>query len=225
MNPQTPSRCRAGLSRAPRSHAARSRTPRLALLLAVPVLALTTACGGSESQDNGIATVSDAPSTSRSQGGSGGSGGGAAPGKSAFYDAQMKYVQCMRKNVDKDFPDPKLSGYLDWTKIDELQQKPGNEAIAKGGKDGVCTKDMLNATKLEPRRDTQKEYESMLAHAKCMRAHGVSKFTNPQLQDGNVIPGGDPNPGSPALSPDSPSYKQAKQACKDKLLDGLDGMQ
>ncbi|MGW2917942.1 hypothetical protein ACWDBF_08760 [Streptomyces angustmyceticus] len=202
----------------------RSRAARLALLIAVPALLLTSACGGAESSDDGVASVADAPSAGRSKDGSG-AAGGAAQGKSAFYDAQMKYVQCMRKNVDKDFPDPKLSGYLDWSKIDQLQQKPGNEEISKGGKGGVCTKDMLDASKLEPRRDTQKEYESMLAHAKCMRVHGVSKFTNPQLRDGNVIPGGDANPSSPEVSQDSPTYKQARQACKGKLLDGLDGMQ
>ncbi|WP_328382254.1 hypothetical protein OHS81_03315 [Streptomyces sp. NBC_00400] len=198
----------------------RSRAGRLALLIAVPALALTTACGGAGSSDEGVASVSDAPTTGRSK-----DGDGASQGKSAFYDAQMKYVQCMRKNVEKDFPDPKLSGYLDWTKIDELAGKPGNEALSKGGKDGVCTGEMNNAAKLEPRRDTQKEYESMLAHAKCMRAHGVPKFTNPTLQDGNVLPGGDANPTSPGISSDSPAYKQARQACKDKLLDGLDGMQ
>ncbi|MFD5397438.1 hypothetical protein ACFWJW_24855 [Streptomyces sp. NPDC127097] len=203
----------------------RSRAARLALLLAVPVLALTTACGGTEPSDDGVASVSDAPATSRSKDGGDASPGGGAQGKSAFYDAQMKYVQCMRKEVDKDFPDPKLSGYLDWAKIDDLVQRTGKNEIFKGGAGGVCTSDMMKASKLEPRRDTQKEYESMLAHAKCMRANGVSKFTNPQLQDGNVIPGGDPNPASPEISQDSPAYKQARQACKDKLLDGLDGMQ
>jgi len=203
----------------------RSRAARLALLIALPVLALTAACGGAASSDDGIASVSDAPSAGAAGDRSGSSPGGQAPGKSAFYDAQMKYVTCMRKNIDKDFPDPKLSGYLDWSKIDELQRKPGNEAISKGGRDGVCTKDMLDAAKLEPRRDTQQQYESMLAHAQCMRAHGVSRFTNPQLKDGNVMPGGDPNPASPEIALDSPAYKQARQACKGKLLDGLDGMQ
>lgn len=201
-----------------RSH---SRAARLALLIAVPALALTTACGGAaESSDEGVASVGKAPSTEQTK-----DGGDTSKGKSAFYDAQMKYVQCMRKNIDKDFPDPKLSGHLDWTKIDELQQKTGNQEISKGGRGGVCTNDMRKATSLEPPRDTQKEYESMLAHAKCMRANGVSKFTNPQLQDGNVLPGGDPNPASPEVSQDSSTYKQARQACKDKLLDGLDGMQ
>ncbi|MEU8780805.1 hypothetical protein [Streptomyces sp. NPDC048637] len=203
----------------------RSRAARLVVLIAVPAFALTTACGGAESSDEGVASVSDAPSTGQSKDGADGSKGGGAQGKSAFYDAQMKYVQCMRKKVDKDFPDPKVTGYLNWEKIDELVEKTGNTWIHKGGENGACTSEMRNATKVEPPRDTETEYESMLAHAKCMRANGVSKFTNPKLQDGNVMPGGDPNPVSPEISRDSPAYKQARQACKDKLLDGLDGMQ
>lgn len=207
----------------------RSRAARLALLIAVPALALTTACGGAESSDEGVASVSDAPATGQAKDGSaskdGASENGAAQGKSAFYDAQMKYVQCLRKKVSKDFPDPKLSGYLDWTKIEELQAATGGDNLVKGTRGRACVPEMRKAMSLEPPRDTQKEYESMLAHAKCMRAHGVSKFTNPRLQDGNVMPGGDPNPTSPEVKTDSSAYKQARQACKDKLLDGLDGMQ
>ncbi|MGW3007421.1 hypothetical protein ACWC9R_01075 [Streptomyces sp. NPDC001219] len=204
----------------------RSRAARLALLAAVPALALTTACGGAaESSDDGVASVSDAPSTGRTKDAGDASGSGSAQGKSAFYDAQLKFVQCMRKKITKDYPDPKLSGHLDWTKINELQEKRGNDDVAKAGRGGACKNEMQKAMSLEPPRDTQKDYESMLAHAKCMRAHGVSKFTNPRLQDGNVLPGGDPNPASPEIAQDSPAYKQAEQACKDKLLDGLDGLQ
>ncbi|CAM5358655.1 hypothetical protein SCALM49S_00174 [Streptomyces californicus] len=78
---------------------------------------------------------------------------------------------------------------------------------------------------LEPKRDQQKSYESMLAHAQCMRDNGISRFTNPVMSGGNAIPGGDPNPGSPVIDPESPAYKQAREACESKLLDGLDGMQ
>ncbi|AWN25052.1 hypothetical protein [Streptomyces sp. NEAU-S7GS2] len=205
----------------------RSRAARLALLLAVPALALTTACGGAaESSDGGIASVSNAPSTDQTKDGADASKGGAPKGKSAFYDAQMKYVQCMRTEIDKDFPDPKLSGYLDWTMIEELRISMGTESATKGTRPRqACGGEMRKAASLEPPRETQKDYESMLAHAKCMRAKGVSKFTNPRLQDGNVIPGGDPNPTSPEASSDSSTYKQAHQACKGKLLDGLDGRQ
>ncbi len=63
----------------------------------------------------------------------------------------------------------------------------------------------------------------MLAHATCMREHGVSKFTNPAMSGGKVMPGGEPNPASPSFDQDVPAFKQAREACKDKLLNGLDG--
>lgn len=78
---------------------------------------------------------------------------------------------------------------------------------------------------VEPKRDQQKSYESMLAHAQCMRDNGISRFTNPVMSGGNAVPGGDPNPASPVYDRESPAYKEARAACKSKLLDGLDGMQ
>ncbi|MEU6164718.1 hypothetical protein [Streptomyces tanashiensis] len=198
----------------------------LASFLALPLLSLAVACGtDAGGKDAGVATVPDEPTASAATpSGSGDGGSSAAGGKGAFYDAQMTYVRCMRgKGGVKEFPDPKLSGYLDWTKIDELS--PTYPEVSKGGKNGVCVAEMTAASQQEPERDTQTEYESMLAHAQCMRSHGVSRFQNPTMSGGNVIPGGDPNPASPSFDRDSPAYKQAVAACKDKLLDGLDGMQ
>ncbi|MFF2405323.1 hypothetical protein [Streptomyces sp. NPDC058092] len=203
---------------------------RAATLVAVPVLAFSVACGGGDDsadgakKDDAIADVPDAPTASAAKGGS---GPGTRPaGKSAFYDAQMKYVQCMRvKGGYKDFPDPKLSGYLDWAKVNEIGSQPGRNDGIKGGKNGVCVDELRAALSAEPERDQQKAYESMLAHARCMRDNGVSQFTNPTMSGGNAVPGGDPNPGSPSIDPKSPSYKRAAEACKSKLLDGLDGMQ
>ncbi|MFF5767296.1 hypothetical protein ACFY8F_32805 [Streptomyces tanashiensis] len=198
----------------------------LASFLALPVLSLAVACGTDAGvKDAGVATVPDEPTASAATpSGSGDGGSSAAGGKGAFYDAQMTYVRCMRgKGGVKEFPDPKLSGYLDWTKIDELS--PTYPEVSKGGRNGVCVAEMTAASQQEPERDTQTEYESMLAHAQCMRSHGVSRFQNPTMSGGNVIPGGDPNPASPSFDRDSPAYKQAVAACKDKLLDGLDGMQ
>ncbi|MCX5339568.1 hypothetical protein [Streptomyces atratus] len=203
---------------------------RMATLVAVPVLAFSVACGGGDDsaggakKDDAIADVPDAPAASAAKGES--KPNTRPAGKSAFYDAQMKYVQCMRaKGGYKDFPDPKLSGHLDWTKVNEIGSQPGRNEGIKGGKDGACVTELQAAMTAEPKRDQQKDYESMLAHAKCMRDNGVSKFTNPTMSGGNAIPGGDPNPGSPSIDPESPSYKQAREACKSKLLDGLDGMQ
>ncbi|MFE2558086.1 hypothetical protein ACFXGT_19085 [Streptomyces sp. NPDC059352] len=221
MNPQTTSRATA--------------RPRLTALVTLPVLLFSAACGGGDDSAGGaqkndeIASVPDAPSASRSTTGDTGPSTApstAAAGKSAFYDAQLKYVQCMRaKGGYKDYPDPKLSGHLDWAKIEEISSRPGRNEAAKGGKDGVCAPELQQAMLAEPKRDQQKDFESMLAHAKCMRDNGVSRFTNPTMSGGNAQPGGDPNPASPSIDHESPTYKQAREACKTKLLDGLDGMQ
>ncbi|MFJ6634665.1 hypothetical protein ACIQMR_25220 [Streptomyces sp. NPDC091376] len=207
---------------------------RPAALVAAPLLALAVACGGvDDSAERGgeIASAPDSASAGSSTSGDGDGDGGSkgerpAAGKSAFFDAQMKYVQCMRtKGGVEDFPDPKLSGYLDWAAIEKIADPNGSGEEYKGGKDGVCGPQMTEAMKLGPERDAHKDYESMLAHATCMRDNGVSKFTNPTMSGGNALPGGDPNPADPQIDKDSPAYKQARAACSSKLLDGLDGMQ
>ncbi|MFK8907160.1 hypothetical protein [Streptomyces sp. YS-3] len=204
---------------------------RLVGLAAVPVLALCGACGSGDGDggDTGkkggaIADVPDAPGADAAKEAGGPSTKPA--GKSAFYDAQMRYVQCMRlKGGYKDFPDPKLSGYLDWAKVNAIGAQPGRNDGIKGGESGACVTELQAAMNAEPKRDQQKAYESMLAHAQCMRDHGVSKFANPTMSGGNAQPGGDPDPVSRSLDTASPAYKQARSACESKLLDGLDGMQ
>ncbi|WP_282793925.1 hypothetical protein [Streptomyces sp. CC224B] len=215
---------------------------RAAALVAVPLLALAVGCGGSGSgsgsgdsggKDDQVASVPDASGEDQGTGdgkgskdGKEGEGSGDRTGKSAFYDAQMEYVRCMRTKAGlKDFPDPKLSGYLDWPRIDELVDPNGGGEEYKGGKDGVCVRELRDAMNLEPKRDAQQDYESMLAHATCMRDKGVSAFRNPTMSGGNVLPGGEPDPASPKIDHDSPAYKKAREACAGKLLEGLDGMQ
>ncbi|MEL5956137.1 hypothetical protein AADR41_15430 [Streptomyces sp. CLV115] len=201
---------------------------RVAALVALPVLALAVGCGGDDSavgtRSDAVADVPRTPTAGTTKD----AGGPSAPpaGKSAFYDAQLKYVQCMRvKGGYKDFPDPRLSGYLDWDKVNEIGSQPGRNEGIKGGRNGACVTELRAAMDAEPERDQQKSYESMLAHAKCMRDNGVSRFTNPTMSGGNAQPGGDPNPASPSIDTDSPAYKKARKACESKLLYGLDGMQ
>ncbi|MFF4169410.1 hypothetical protein [Streptomyces sp. NPDC001744] len=203
---------------------------RFTALAVLPALALPVACdSGGAGGVRGSDEVVSVPETPAAGGAATTAGSGtAAPsgGRTAFYDAQLEYVRCMRaKGGHKDFPDPKLSGHLDWDRIGALVDRTGRHEAYKGGKDGVCVTEFRNALAAEPRRDQQKDYESMLAHATCMRDNGVSRFANPTMSDGNAQPGGDPNPASPSIGRDSPVYKKAREACRTKLLDGLDGMQ
>ncbi|WP_051856478.1 hypothetical protein [Streptomyces sp. NRRL B-1347] len=216
-----------------------SGAPRLRLvaLVAAPLLALAVGCGsgsGSDSssgdgggKDDQVASVPEASGKKDEAGGGGAEkSAGDRTGKSAFFDAQMTYVRCMRTKAGlKDYPDPKLSGHLDFGKIEKLVDPNGGGEEYKGGKNGVCAEELRAAMNKEPKRDQQQDYESMLAHAKCMRDEGVSQFRNPTMTDGNAQPGGEPDPTSPKLDTESPAYKQAREACATKLLDGLDGMQ
>lgn len=200
---------------------------RLAVVLVVPVL-FTAACGAEQAKDAGIATA-DTGSATGATSAPPSSAPTSAPvsGKSAFFDAQMAYTQCMRKEGMRDWPDPKLSGYPNVEKIEEVQKAEDakDQQNALGRAMHACVEPMRAAMTLEPEKDQQKMYESLLAHAQCMRANGVSQFTNPTMQGGNAIPGGDPSPASPRIDPDSPVYKQARAACKDKLIEPAEGMQ
>ncbi|MYQ87730.1 MULTISPECIES: hypothetical protein [unclassified Streptomyces] len=214
----------------PRTNTRTAARLRLAALVALPVLTLSVGCGGGDGGTDAAEktdAIADVPSTPAAGATKDADRPSAPPaGKSAFYDAQVKYVQCMRaKGGYKDFPDPTLSGYLDWDKINEIGSQPGRNEGIKGGRNGACVAELRDAMEAEPERDQQKSYESMLAHAKCMRDNGVSRFTNPTMSGGNAQPGGDPNPASPVIDTDSPAYKKAREACGSKLLDGLDGMQ
>ncbi|MEV6476856.1 hypothetical protein [Streptomyces sp. NPDC051657] len=203
---------------------------RLAAFVAVPVLALTVACGGDDTtgtrSHDAVADVPSAKSEPSEAGATPGAPSAKPAGKSAYYDAQVAFVRCMRAEGGyKDFPDPRLSGHLDWEKISEIGSQPGRNEGIKAGKDNVCVDELRASLAVEPKRDQQKSYESMLAHAQCMRDNGISRFTNPVMSGGNAVPGGDPNPPSPVYDPDAPAYKEARAACRSKLLDGLDGMQ
>lgn len=128
--------------RSPRSPRTTARL-RMTALVALPVLALSVGCGGGDDGAGGTKksdAIADVPDTPRASAEKDGNKADAPPaGKSAFYDAQLKYVQCMRvKGGYKDYPDPKLSGYLDWEKIEVIASKPGQNEAYKGGKDGVC---------------------------------------------------------------------------------------
>ncbi|MEV0125131.1 hypothetical protein AB0I16_26950 [Streptomyces sp. NPDC050703] len=203
------------------------RALRFTALAAVPLLALAVGCGGDDGGVQASKEVASAPAAGPTADPT--ADGPATAGRkdtTAFFDAQMKYVRCMRtKGGIEDFPDPRLSGYLDWAKIDALTDPNGSGEEQKGGKGGVCNHEMSEAMKREPKRDAQKDYESMLAHAQCMRENGASKFGNPTMSGGNVVPGGETNPVNPTMDRRSPAYKKAREACEGKLLEGLDGMQ
>ncbi|MFI6522823.1 hypothetical protein ACIBF1_45225 [Spirillospora sp. NPDC050679] len=199
---------------------------RSALVGAVAaVLALTAAgCGGGPDGkgDDQIASAGGRPTSSQAT--------AAQPtSRGQFYDAQLKYTQCMRRHGMADFPDPTPNGYMDHERASELYERlqSGSRAemernqrtkIAPAMK--ACGKLYEAAQSAAPRRDRDKDLETLRKHARCMREQGID-MTDPTLVNGQIMVGDTPNPTSPKVGRNTPRYKQARQACRSLLPEGL----
>lgn len=195
---------------------------RLPAALAVSIMALITACGGGGTGGDGIASAGGARPTAAQP-----SAPNEARGK--FYDAQLKYTQCMRRNGLPEFPDPLPSGYMDVDKANELYERlqsgsraemEHNQETKLGPAGKACDKLERAALAVAPRRNKNKDLEVLLKHARCMRKQGVD-MTDPVLQNGVLMVGDTPNPTNPKVSRDSPEYKRAHKACRSLLPEGL----
>src|SRR4051794_14426229 len=156
-------------------------------LLACGVFA--AACSSSGAGGPGVATISSPRSGTASSG---------LPKASA-----LAYSRCMRTHGIKDFPDPDATGGI------RLNAHPGSDIDPKNptyqAADTAC-KSLLPPPQAPPKNlKTQN-----LKYARCMRAHGISDFPDPQ-PDGTVQV--QASPGSD-LDPNNPAFKTANSACK-----------
>ncbi len=184
-----------------------SKSRRLGLAAAaLGVAALVAACGGA--------------------GGHGNDGAGAASSTSAG----LKMAACMRSHGVPDFPDPSSSS--GGTQI----QQSSNNGSSSISVDGVtlnvsapafqkamqeCQKDQPQGPALSSSQLASVR-KGALAMAKCMRAHGVPNFPDPQVTTG---PGGhgvgikigvqaSGSGGAGALNPQSPAFQAAQKVCQ-----------
>jgi len=56
----------------------------------------------------------------------------------------------------------------------------------------------------------QQVFSQLLKHAACMRAHGITNFSDPAVGNGNIALGGVP----PGVDTDSPPFQSATRACQ-----------
>jgi hypothetical protein len=167
---------------------------RLAVLAAGPLACglFAAACGSSGSGGAPVASLSSSPSGSATS--SGGSGGG----------SMLAYARCMRSHGLPSFPDPNANGNL------QLNGEPGSDLDPNSARfkaaDAAC-----KSLRPAPQAPPKGLRAQMLKYARCMRAHGISDFPDPN-PDGSlqIKPSG---PGSD-LDPNNPQYKAAHDACK-----------
>jgi hypothetical protein len=161
-------------------------------MTAVALLLLLGGCGSAANTDQGVASVggngSSAPPTSATQQGS-------------TEEQMQKFAQCMRDN-GVDMPDPSLDGGGADANID--RESPAFKKAMD-----ACRSQLPGGgdlSKIDP-----KMIDQLRALTQCLRDNGVD------------VP--DPDPNSPTLGMDqmqnidreSPVFKKAMEACKDKV--------
>lgn len=144
--------------------------------------------------------------------GSDGSGAAAAedPQQQA-QDAALAYSRCMREH-GVDVPDP----------------QPGERGIRLMAPDGVppermrtadeaCQKHLEDIKPPELSEEQQQEMrEAALAHARCMREHGIDMPDPTFGENGEARVRIGPGSG---VDPEDPDFEKAQDACRDKLPD------
>jgi hypothetical protein len=140
----------------------------------------------------------------------GGSGG--KSDRESARNAALEYAQCMREH-GVDMPDPQFDGG------GIMQRGPDeNTPRATMEKAEDACKQIREA--MEPREppseEQQKEMkEAALAHARCMREHGIDKFPDPTFSaDGGMQVRIDKRSG---IDPNDADFQAAQKACADTL--------
>jgi hypothetical protein len=143
-------------------------------------------------------------------------GTGAGPAGGSARHSELAYSRCMRAHGIKDFPDPSAQGGID------LNGGPGSDLNPSSPQfkaaNNACKSLLPPQHALSPAQQAKVRAQA-LRYSRCMRAHGISDFPDPDSQGQLQIkaqPGGD-------LDPNNPLYKAADKACRQYMPGGGKG--
>lgn len=167
-------------------------------------------------------------------------GGSSSPGAggTSTTDAGLRFASCIRAHGVPDYPDPGSSGGV------EVRARPGKMTVngrTLSESPRVVQTAMKKCQKYAPvgrapkfsAAQLAKLKAGALAMAKCMRAHGVPNFPDPQVMRGADgrgvaigIRAGKPGPGKagvPGFDPRSPTFQAAQKVCQPLMNKNLPG--
>ena len=127
-------------------------------------------------------------------------------------NAALEYAQCMRQH-GVDMPDPQFQG-------GGIMQRGPDEKTPRATVEKAedACKEIREAMEPSepPSEEEQKEMkDAALAHARCMREHGIEDFPDPTFSaDGGMQVRIDKRSG---IDPEDEDFKTAQEACQDKL--------
>lgn len=180
--------------------AVRRRTTALAAALA-GLLLLAAACSNAPSGP-GVAGASGGTTTTTVPA----SGAGLKPNAAQTAEA-LSYSHCMQTHGVPDFPDPSSNGALTISGGTGSDLNPNSAQFKKAQSE--CQKLMPAPTAAQKAQ----ALASGLKLARCMRAHGITDFPDPNSNGQMQIK---ISPGS-QLNPNNPQFQAAQKACGSKL--------
>jgi hypothetical protein len=170
-------------------------------------------CGGGGSQ-GGVASLNH---------GSGGATTSTTVSKASAQRLWNAFAACMRQH-GVNMPDPVLNNDGMPSGIN-ITAGGGSQSSAKLATQ-ACQRQLDAATKASGNGPGSSKANPAQARkfARCMRAHGVRDFPDPQSGTGGLKIEGSGSSGSASsdLNPDSPTFQQAQKACRN-LLPGKAG--
>jgi hypothetical protein len=186
--------------------------PRILILIALALLAVTAAGCGSKPTSSGVAQLPSATTTTNAA-----SQNAGAPTGGSKADSARQFSVCMRAHGLPNFPDPKVSagGGMSLSLDNSSGLNPDSPQFKAAQKS--CEKLMPDGGK--PDAATQAKMQAqMLKFSACMRSHGLANFPDPVFSQGGarVTLGGK---GS-GLNPNSPVFKAAQKACQSFMPGG-----
>jgi predicted amidohydrolase YtcJ len=138
----------------------------------------------------------------------GGSSSPALAGETAYQKA-LAYSQCMRAHGEPGFPDPQSNGGV---LIDAAKDHLNGALMNSANK--ACQHLLPKQHQMTAAQQRQVTAR-VLKYVACMRAHGLTSMPDPQVNANGIgmrLP--------PGMSPSSPAFQSAQQACH-KLIPGL----
>jgi hypothetical protein len=142
----------------------------------------------------------------------------AGPSTIAMLD---KYAACMRDHGVSGFPDPSTTETPSSFGIDgynfDLPSTIDTQSPAYESADKTCQSVLASATSSAglPRGVVAKARQAGLAHAECMREHGVPNFPDPTVAgNGHSITS---SSGGGGINPQSPAFQRAEKLCQGRL--------
>ena len=130
-------------------------------------------------------------------------GGGSSPAASArggptHREAALAYARCVRAHGVPNYPDPDSNG-----KFHILPEGPQGTAA-----DHACHHLLSAGAAPMSQSQVQHALSQLLKYARCMRAHGVPNFADPQATNGMI------SVGAQGMDVHSPQFQAANRACQ-----------